>query len=874
MKKCFRPPRIPGWILSRFLPDSDMIYLGGDFDEIYSGILERRGKRAADRWFWFQIIHWVPLSLCHSLYWSLIMLKNYLKITLRNLIRQKSYALINLAGLSVGIACALLIALVVRYEFKYESHHENADRIFRINVEHRRQDLSYRVTSTPVPLAEALHEEVPEVARFTRIVEGSQSLLSYEDRKFYETVSFVDTGILDMFSFPLLSGSRETALREANSVVLTREMAEKYFGPADPIGKTLILDNALSLRVTGVMEDHPRFSNIRPDFLISFATLRELVPASYFQNWLSQNLKSYIMLPRETSVVETEAKIQEVLRAHVREDDDRILHLDQFSRMHLFSNANPTGNVRSLYILLAVGGLILLVACINFMNLSTARSSNRAKEVGLRKVVGAARQQLIRQFLGESLIYTAASLILALLLCVAFLPALNSLTGQFVKTTDLFRPEILAGLATIFLFVGFLSGSYPAFFLSAFQPVGVLRGSSRGGIRGSLFRKILVVAQFAISIFLIIATVIFGRQLNFMLNTPLGFVKDQVVIIRNNQETQNEDLQPIKTALGRNPRILGVSGSLQLPSSIGMYNHVTWEGAVNEEVIEIIHNRVDYDFLDTYEIELLAGRNFSPEFPSDARHIQSNEDGALIPRSILINQEAARRFGWDDPIGKQVIQTFGSRRINYTVIGLIKDFHFQSLRETIQPLKLFLSTSNNRYISVKIQQEDMRATLSFIEDAWNRTYPNIPFDYFFYDRIFERRYRSEASQKRLFTYFSGLAVFIGCLGLLGLAAYAAERRSKEIGIRKVLGASSPGIVLLFSKEFSRWVLAANLIAWPAAYLAMRAWLNGFAYRISIDRHLGFFALAGAAALGIALLTVGFQAVRAALSDPVKALKYE
>jgi len=305
-----------------------------------------------------------------------------------------------------------------------------------------------------------------------------------------------------------------------------------------------------------------------------------------------------------------------------------------------------------------------------------------------------------------------------------------------------------------------------------------------------------------------------------------------------------------------------------------MYNNVTWEGAVNEETIPIIHNRVDYDFLDTYGIELIAGRNFSPEFPSDAPLAKPSLQDRGDSRSIIINQEAVRRFGWDDPIGKKVIQTFGAQRYNFTVIGVIKDFHFSSLRESIRPLKLFLSTRNNRCVSVKIQSEDLTETLKYIENTWAQIFPNTPFDYFFFDQVFERRYQSEASLKRLFEYFSGLAVFIVCLGLLGLAAYAAERRTKEIGIRKVLGASSPQIVMLLSKEFSRWVLAANLIAWPVAYLAMHSWLNGFAYSISLNHQLVFFVLAGASALGIALLTVGFQALKAALADPVRALKYE
>jgi len=873
-EKFQRPPRLPRWILYRFLPESENTYLGGDFDEIYNSILVRQGRGAACRWYWIQLLYWIPLIVFHSVRWSLTMFKNYLKITLRNLKRQKGYAFINIAGLSVGIACALLIILVVQYEFKYESNHENANRIYRINVEHTQLERTFKSTSSPVPLAPAMCEEVPEVTHFARIAVLRQIQVAYEDRKFYEgNVLFVDPGILEMFTFPLVAGDKTTAFKDANSVVITEDMATKYFGKEDPLGKSLLLVNSISLKVTGVMKNHPGYTNIRPDFMVPIETLKPLVGDGFFENWLSQQLQSFVMLAEDHSVAAVEHKIQDAFNRHVREDDGRVLTLDQLKRMHLFSDTQPTGNINSLRILLAVGGLILLVACINFMNLATARSAKRAKEVGLRKVVGAARQQLIRQFIGESLIYSAVSMLFALVLAYTFLPSLNNLTGQVIEFGDLFQTHILAGMVGIYILVGFVSGSYPALFLSAVQPTRILRGHFEAGTQGVLFRKILVVAQFAISIILIIATMVLGRQLNFLLNKPLGFEKDGIVVIRNDRSTYRRDLQPLKTELLKNPHILGVSGSLMLPSAIGMYNNVTWEGATNNQEISIMHNRVDYDFLDTFGIELVAGRKFSPEFSVDTS-AGSDESGPEKSRSIIINQEAARQFGWEDPINKKVIQIYGAERSYFNVIGVVKDFHFSSLRNSIQPLKLFLSTDNNRYVSVKIRGEGLTGTLKFIEETWKRIFPDAPFDYFFFDSVFERTYRSEASLKRLFEYFSGLAVFIGCMGLLGLASYAAERRSKEIGIRKVLGASSPQIVILLSREFTRWVVVANLFAWPAAYFATRSWLGGFAYHINLNAQLGFFVLAGAVALAIALLTVAFQAIRAALSDPVKTLKYE
>jgi putative ABC transport system permease protein len=875
MGEMFRhPPRLPRWILNRFLPRSENAFLNGDFDEIYNSILELKGRAAACRWYWTQLFQWIPIILLQSTRWSSIMFKNYLKVTMRNFKRQKGYSFINIAGLSVGIACALLLGLVVQYEFKYESHHENAGRIFRINMENTRLERTYRSVYSPVPLAPAMCAEVPGVTNFARIAEVRQIQVTYGDKKFYEDgLRFVDPGILEMFTFPLIAGDKETALKDADAVIITEDMAVKYFGTEDPLGKTLTILNSMPLKVTGVMRNHPGFTNINPDFLVPLEKIKAIAGDDFFQNWVSQQLISFIMLAEGHSSADVESKIQNAFNRHVREDDGRILSLDRLNRMHLFSEIQPTGNINTIYILLAVGVLILLVACINFMNLATARSSKRAKEVGLRKVVGAARRQLIRQFIGESLVYTFISLVFALILTRAFLPVINNLTGQSNEFNDIAQPHFLAGLLGIYFLVGFVSGSYPALFLSAVQPTKTLRERFQTGTKGVLFRKILVIAQFSISIILIISAMIFGRQLNFLLNKPLGFVKEGIVVIRNDRSTFRQDLNPLRSELLGDSRIIRVTGSLALPSSIGVFNTVTWEGATENQEIAINFNRVDCDFLDTYEIELVAGHKFSPDFLADSV-AGSDQRGPENPRAIIINREAARQFGWDDPIGKKVIEVYGGVRDYNTVVGVIEDFHFNSLRQSIRPLKLYLSTDNNRYVSVKIGMEGVAETLKFIEAAWKRVYPGVPFDYFFFDSVLDQRYRAETSLKRLFEYFSALAVFIGCLGLLGLASYAAERRSKEIGIRKVLGASSPQILMLLSKEFTSWILIANLFAWPAAYIAMHSWLDGYAYRINLNTQWAFFALAGFLALFIALATVALQTIKASLSDPVKALKYE
>ena len=874
-KRFHSPPRTARFLLRRLLPKSDRAYLSGDFDEIYNSLLEEKGKIRAGFWYWCQLIQSLPQIFSNSFYWSFVMFKNYLIVTLRNLRKHKAYSFINIAGLAVGMACFLLILLFVQYEFGYERHHEKADRIYRVNVEQHRPGGVFRAQTSPVPLAPTLHSELPEVMQFTRFLSLGSSLVSFEDKQFYEReVYCVDPGVMKMFDFSLVSGNPETVLQDKNFAVITQDMGIKYFGREDPVGKSLVIDGELPVIITGVIQNHPKSTNMNPQILISFKTVESLASPSFFTNWISQQLESYFLFAPDHSVQDMEKKVGIVFSKYRTPQDIRILKLEQFKKMHLYSVVTNTGDIKTIYIFLAVGLLIILTACINFMNLSTARSASRAKEVGMRKVVGAARRQLIRQFMGESLIFSVISLVFAMLLVYIFLPMLNSLTGQFIQFADIGRTEILLGLFGIVLLVGILSGSYPAFFLSGFKPALVLKGTLRTGMKGSMFRKILVVSQFSISIVLIACTLIFGKQLNYMRNKDLGFKKDQIVVLRNTSSELQKDIQPLREALLQNPQITGVAQSDQLPSSIGMYNNVTWEGAQDEERIELIFNEIDYNFLDTYEIELLQGRNFSREFPTDSRFAGQEGRNRENAGSVLLNEEAVKRFGWEDPIGKTVIQTYGETRLYFNVIGVIKDFHFSSLRNPIVPMNFFLREGGFRYISVKIQTEDISRTLGFLEDTWKRFAPQTPFNSFFLDTVFEQRYQSEEKLRKLFVYFTVLAIFIGCLGLFGLASFAAEQRTKEIGIRKILGASDSLIIVLLSKEFTRLVLVASVIALPLAYLAMWLWLGGFAYRININNHIVLFLGAACAALAIAWITVSFQAVKAARSNPVDSLRYE
>jgi len=802
---------------------------------------------------------------------------SYIKSALRAVRRGKGLAGINIAGLSIGLAAFTLILLFVQYEFRYEQHHVNAGRIYRLVVEQNLGDRVFLANNVPVPLAEALRREVPEVEDFARFAPRGWVIVARGDRRFVEEgFSFADPGALRMFTYPMLKGSAENALSNKTSAVITAAMAVKYFGDEDPIGQTLTVDfgTKVDVTVTGVIADHPPTTDFAPRILAPMELFGSALPTpdEFFNNWISNQIRAYVLVPKTHDAAALEEKFTAVLRPHQSEGDRRIVRLEQLAKAHLRPlDSDGGGGVRTLTIFLLCGVLVLVTACINFMNLATARSAVRAREVGLRKVVGAARPQLIRQFLGESLIYAIVSLAVAVVIAILALPLLNRITGQFVTQADLGRSGAIPILLGAAVLTGLLSGSYPALYLSGLKPVRVLKNRlGDRGAKGAPLRKVLVVAQFTISIILIISSLIFGRQLRYIQRKPLGFEKDRILVLRVPTGPAVRDLAPLKAALLRDTRIAGVCGSQQLPSSIGMYNNVTWEGAGPDERIELMFNRIDYDFLDTFGIGLAAGRNFSPKFPTDA----SGGSDPKSPGGIILNEEAARRMGWADPIGKQVIEDYGDERTYLTVVGVIKNFHFTSLRTGIRPMNFFLSTRQNRFVSIKIRGEDLPGAVRSVESAWKGLYPDLPFDSFFLDTVFDRYYRTEQRQRELFGVLSLLAVIIAGLGLFGLAAHAAEQRTKEIGIRKTLGASTPGIVRLLTWEFTRWVLAANLLAWPAAYLFLSRWLHDFAYRIELSSQLGWFVFAGGLSLIVAWLTVSAQAVKAASANPARSLRYE
>ncbi|MCH7673734.1 ABC transporter permease [candidate division KSB1 bacterium] len=791
------------------------------------------------------------------------MFKNYIKTAIRNILGQKTYSLINIAGLSLGMACSILIMLWVQDELNYDRFHKNADSIYRVVEDQYYSDGTYHVTVTPFPVGPAFKEELPEVIDAARLCWNVGFLMRYGDKAFFETgIRPVDPSFLDMFTFPFVRGDAATAFENTRSIVITEEMAQKYFGNDDPMGKIFSANNKYDFVVTGVMTDVPPNSSLEFDMLIPFEFTKEL--GWYNERWGSNSIQTYVQVEESSDITAVNKKMTEIVHSHNEESTTDFL-LAPLVDMHLHSYwgyGHEMGNIQYVYIFGVVALFVLLLACINFMNLSTARSANRAKEIGLRKVCGALRSSIAGQFLGESILMAFAALVFAILLVSNLLPLFNHISGKEITSAVWAQPDILIGLVVITLLTGIIAGSYPALFLSGFEPVRVLKGKLKSGAKSSALRKGLVVAQFALSVMLMIGTAVVYNQFVFMKNKNLGYDKEHVLYIRMRGDI-GESYQVYKNELLKHPQILDVTASRQQPASIGSNSSgAEWDGKDPEkEDVLISFSTVDYDYVETLKIEMVQGRSFSPEFPSD---LGTDSTGAFV-----VNEEMARIMGVEPIVGAN-LSFMGQKG---KIIGVMKDFHYHSVRTEIMPLALALGDPERLgYIGIRIQPGDISVSTEVIRDVWDRIIPNYPIEFKFLDQELDRMYRTEERMVDILKYFAILAVFISCLGLFGLASYMAEQRTKEIGVRKVLGATVTNIVMLLSTEFARWVLLANLVAWPVAYVVMTNWLQKFAYRVE----LGWltFIFAGVLALVIALLTVSSQALKSAVSNPAEALRYE
>lgn len=815
------------------------------------------------------------------------MLKNYILVALRTLWKHRVYSLINIAGLAAGMACCLVIFLYVRDEVHFDRFHEHLDRIYRVTMRSTLSGELHTFARTPFPMGPQLAEEISGVETMVRLFGRSAGVqASGHEGRFQEPQFwFADSTFFRVFSFPLLRGDTATALVQPHSVLLTEETARKYFGTADPLGKTLLVEGRYPFTVTGVLRSLPPNSHIQFDFLASFQDVlpMESEEAQRFlrADWLFGPVHTYALLRPGSTKPQVEKQLPAFTTRHANHPMAASVQYDlqPLADIHLYSSFTDAEQkapaVTSVYIVSAIAFLTLLIACINFINLSTARSFGRTKEVGIRKALGAQRIQVVRQFLGESLLISFIAFLLSLVLVEMLLPLVNSITEKSLSTAVLTEPDILLGFAVTFFCTGLLAGSYPALFISRAPASLAIRGVVSASVTGGgRLRKALVVAQFVISIVLISGALIIARQMQFLQNKSLGFHKNHIVTIPLFSEnllsvlgtkldsTMRSTMNTFEESLLSNPKVEAVTLSSGLPGSGAVITLVIPEGYTKEDRQFIPWLSVDYDFAETYGLHVIAGRGFSRRAGTD--HLSS----------FLLNETAARRFGWSphEAIGKTMARGDAAGGKRGTVIGVVKDFHMSPLHEPIKPLVLDVSPLIFSYFSVRIRADNVPRTLAFIGDRWKEFFPERTFEYAFLDRQLDDLYRSEERLGRLINYFAGLAVFISCLGLLGLASFAASRRTKEIGVRKVLGASMWSILLLLVREFTLLVAAAFLIAVPLAYWGAMLWLREFAYRIQPDAFV--FVLAGLSTLAVAWLTVGYLSIRAARMNPVFSLRYE
>ena len=805
------------------------------------------------------------------------MLKNYIKIAFRNLIRHKGYTFINIFGLATGIICCLLILVYVQDELSYDKYHEKAEQIYRIVNAGVIRGNQIEIPLVSGPWGPAMVEEFPEVRKAVRIKPpDSRWVISHGEKKFPEKgLYFADPTFFEVFDVEMVVGDPETVLDAPYSIVITEEMAEKYFGEEDPIGKIIVGDNWMNFNITGIMRKHPPSTHMDYDFLVNFETLNKAIDpvnkqlnyGDLSREWQNFRIYTYLLLDANADPEAVKVKMRTLLEERL----GRILrtvgvelnpYLQKLTDIHLKSNLEgeigPTGDESYIYIFSAVAIFILLIACINFMNLSTARSESRAKEVGIRKVIGADRAQLIKQFLGESITFTFFASIIAGIAVVFLLIPFNTIAEKNISASSLINVQTIFLLIGLVIIVGFASGSYPAFLLSSFKPVEVLSSKKHKGASGGLLRKILVVVQFSISVFLLISLSVIYGQMGYFKNRPLGYDKENILAIPLSDPAPRSTYESYKTSLLANSNVTSVTASSTIPGGLFGIALLRPVGRPANENLTLQMTAVDYDFIETFGIELHEGRDFSKEFTTD------------LNRALLLNEEAVKQFGFDSGIDKSLS---GGGPGELPVIGVLKDYYFKSLHQKIEPFAMSLGTAQAfNWVFIKTTAESMSRIMQFAEQEWRRINPGHPFEYTFVDINNDIMYQSEMKLSRLFSIFTGIAIYIACLGLFGLASFTVVQRTKEIGMRKILGASIGGIVLILSKEYVKWVVLANVFAWPLAYYFMRRWLEGFAYHTNLN--ISAFFVSGMLALIIALLTVSVQTFKAAAANPVDSLRYE
>jgi len=887
MRSPVQPPRWAHWLLIRLHPHNTLEEVEGDLNELYTHWYNSSGKTRATLRYLLSVVSVLPpfvrkRKMNKQQYYTsglnFIMIRNYLKIAFRNLKRQKISTSINIVGLAIGLATCILIMLYVQDELSYDRYNEKADRIFRVAL---KLGLDGKDVGGPMlgpNVARDLQQEFPEVLKATRILNQGTEFVSYGTSSFkQDNLLAADSTFFEVFTIPFLKGDPKRALTEPNTLVLTEATARKYFGNQDPIGKALLFGSEKKpYRITGVVRNVPANSHFRFDMLISLAGYDE-----QHIGWLySINYYTYVLLPEKYDYKKLEAKIPRLAEKQIGAElqqwlkitpaqfrakgDDFGLFLQPLTSIHLHSRfggieLSPGGNILYVYVLTAIAIFMLLIACVNFMNLSTATAVRRSREVGVRKVLGSVKGQLQQQFLIESVLLAMVALLVGLLVVGLALPFFNQLTGKHLAFSLLINPFVSAGLVAAAVLVGLLAGSYPAFYLSSFKPVVVLKGQVTAGRGNFNLRNGLVVFQFFITISMIVATVTADRQLRYMQSQKVGFDREQVLVIHDTHMLRNNEAV-FRDRIIQSPQVVTGSISGQVPVGNSNLDNTTVMSKENpDKGVMSRFYYVDDAYIPTLGMKVVQGRNFSKNFPTDSF-------------AVILNETAVKALGWQqDPVGRELIGHTDDNGVKtyYRVIGVVSDFHFESLRQKIGPLVMFLGR-NSGNILVKTHTDKLPQFLASLKRQWESFSPAAPFSYSFLDDRFAQVYVSEQKIEQVLTLFSSLTIFIACLGLFGLATYTAEQRTKEIGVRKVLGASVGSVVALLSKDFLKLILVALLLATPIAWWGMDQWLNEFAYKTTMDWWI--FALAGLLAVGIALLTVSFQSIKAALTDPVKSLR--
>ncbi|MFC1492665.1 ABC transporter permease [candidate division KSB1 bacterium] len=860
-EKTGKPPLIIKRLLQRLTRNSDNKMLVGDCEEEFSEIASAKGIRYAKLWYINQLLISLLPFIKHSIFREYTMFKNYLKIALRNFKRYKGYSFINLIGLAIGLTSCILIFMYVSFEYSFDDYHPDIDRLYHVKM---RVNSNYFSNYSSPAVIPALKESFPEVEEGARVNFGGRWLVKNGEKLFYEEeVLFSESELFNILYIPFIHGDPSTALQRPNTVVISERIAQKLFNRDDVVGESLTINmnNFINdYEITGVVEDFPENTHLKYDLIVSIKTVEEFWNMN---NWGWTGFYSYIKLRPEVDITEFNSKIERIAYNYAREAllgrgvEDHTCKVFPLQDIYL-----SYSNSRTLYlkILTSVGIILLLIAIINYINLLTARSANRTKEIGIRKVAGAFRSQLIKQFLSESILMSVLSFLTALIIVFLLLPYFNSISGRQFTLNGLLQLNVMIPIILISLITGLFAGLYPAFFLASFKPVSVLKGSVSSGSKNPILRKILVTGQFAASILLIASTIIIFDQVNYMKNMDTGFNKEQKLVIPIKDGT---NFELYKEEFLKHASIIGATASQDVP---GRFNDVysTFLPGSMDNRLSLKHHFADHDFFDVYDAEIIAGRPFMQEIKTDTCG------------PFIINESAVEAFGFRSPeeaIGKRINSGFfGFKEDNNIIIGVVKDFHFQGLQSEIEPLIIYLRPVLFNYISLNINVSDLNNTLSFVENKWDQFFPDDVFSYFFLDEDFDRLYHSEEHLSRIFSSLTILAILISCLGVFGLAAFMAEQRTKEIGIRRILGSSVTGIIGILLKEFVYLILAANIVALPAGYILLSKWLSNFAYRIELNSSV--FLVSALLTVIIILFSVSYQIIKAAKADPVKSLRFE